>query len=220
MGYEKIDENETYKDACEKVKKIVNAIKALKIKYYLNLAGMSEKDKEILDELQQQLEEIPEENGLQYLKKTLMSEIISKYEPESKDVNQGTQSPDELVKACYGAIDAETTALSCGRIKQARRCQTESQKYLEMMKSQKYLDPIKLQKYEALITEYRRRKFGELAIGRDNGENKTAEWLSKLKEFYRPDDLQERGAIRAAIKENMNKGQGRPQSEQDKEMIH
>ena len=39
MGYENIDEV-TRKEACEKVKQIVEAIKAIKIKYYLNFSKM------------------------------------------------------------------------------------------------------------------------------------------------------------------------------------
>ena len=35
MEYEKTDEDIKYRTACENVKKIVNAIKSLKIKYYL-----------------------------------------------------------------------------------------------------------------------------------------------------------------------------------------
>ena len=41
MEYEKIDEEARYLKACENVKKIVNAIKNIKMKYYTNFAKIS-----------------------------------------------------------------------------------------------------------------------------------------------------------------------------------
>ena len=45
MEHENLDENAKYLAACENVKKIVNAIKSIKIKYYPNFAKISEADK-------------------------------------------------------------------------------------------------------------------------------------------------------------------------------
>ena len=44
MEYEKIDEEARYLKACENVKKIVNAIKNIKMKYYTNFAKISSED--------------------------------------------------------------------------------------------------------------------------------------------------------------------------------
>ena len=46
MGYENVDEA-ARREACERVKQIVKAIKAIKIRYYLNFSKISEKDKHI-----------------------------------------------------------------------------------------------------------------------------------------------------------------------------
>ena len=220
MGYEKIDENATYRTACENVKKIANAIKEIKLKYYPNPDRISSGDKTKLDTLFSKLETISTENGLSTLKEVLMADLNERYTPRSDEDNKGTQSWDNLLKACYGAIDAETTALSYGRIKQAQMCQSEFHKYLEMIKSQKYLDSTKLQNLELLIIEYRRGKFGELAIGRANAENKTTEWLGILKDCYKPEDLLARKGISEAIKAGMNRDTGKQIPEQEEEMIH
>ena len=46
MEYEKSEEDIKYRSACENVKKIVNAIKFLKIKYYLDFSKISKEDEE------------------------------------------------------------------------------------------------------------------------------------------------------------------------------
>ena len=205
MGYENVDKNATYTTACENLKKIVNAIKKMRLKYYPNFT-ISPADQKTLDALLSNLETISTENGLDTLKETLMADVNDRYIPRSEEDNKGTQSLDNLLKACYGAIDAEKEALSYGKIKQARRCQIQLQKYLEIMESQKYLDATKLQNYGALIIEYKRRKFAELSIGRDKNDIKETKWTEILKGCYKAEDLQRRRAISEAIRNQMREG--------------
>lgn len=196
MNYENVDENATYKIACENVKKIVNAIKALKIKYYPNFDRISEEDQKIYDDLQTKLETISQENGLNNLKEVLMQEVNSRYNREQANVDNGNIKPsDEVLKACYGATDAEVTALSSGKIKQAKKCQ-------EILNE--YLDGVNAQNYRELITEYRRRKFGELTRTRENKEEANEKWSNNLKLFYKPQDIEARRKIQGIIK-NINR---------------
>lgn len=205
MNYENIDENATYKVACENVKKIVNAIKALKIKYYPNFDRISEEDKTTFDKLQQQLEKISEENGLNALKGALMEEIDSRYNHKQVDVENGETKPsDQILKACYGATDAEVVALSSGKIKQAKKCQ-------EILNQ--YLNGIDSKSYKELITEYRRRKFSELTRTRENKEAENEKWSNNLKLFYKPQDIEARRVVQGIIK-SVSKGKGEPQKDE------
>ena len=56
MEHENIDENARYLKACENVKKIVNAIKNIKMKYYTNFAKISSEDKKVYEQLNKNLE--------------------------------------------------------------------------------------------------------------------------------------------------------------------
>lgn len=212
MGYENVDENATYKTACENVKRIVNAIKILKLKYYPNFERISEEDKKTFDDLQARLDKISEENGLNALKESLMEEISSKYNREQNDEgNKGTQTSDGILKACYGATDAEVTALSHGKIGQAKKCQDILNNYLVGISSKSY---------RGLITEYRRRKFGELAraIKQTNQDNER--WGDNLRAFYRPQDLEARRIISGIIKKNIAQMQEIQEAEQEDQITH
>ena len=205
MNYENVDENATYKIACENVKKIANAIKALKIKYYPNFDRISEEDKTTFDKLQQQLEKISEENGLNALKGALMEEIDSRYNHKQVNVENGEIKPsDQILKACYGATDAEVVALSSGKIKQAKKCQ-------EILNQ--YLNGIDSKSYKELITEYRRRKFSELTRTRENKEAENEKWSNNLKLFYKPQDIEARRVVQGIIK-SVSKGKGEPQKDE------
>lgn len=123
MEHENVDENARYLTACENVKKIVNAIKSIKIKYYPNFAKISEADKKVYDELELNLEKISEDNNLNRLKTALMEEVSAKY--DKKDMKNKPRDPkflDNGLLACYGAIDAQQKALSQGKISQAKIC--------------------------------------------------------------------------------------------------
>ena len=205
MNYENVDENATYRIACENVKKIVNAIKTLKIKYYPDFDRISEEDKAKFDELQQQLEKISEENGLKDLTVALMGDIDSKYNHEQANVDNGETKPsDQILKACYGATDAEVVALSSGKIKQAKKCQ-------EILNQ--YLNGIDSKSYKELITEYRRRKFSELTRTRENNDKENERWSNNLSVFYKPQDIEARKTVKGII-ESISRGDGEPQKEE------
>ena len=55
MEYQNTDDA-VRRDACERVKQIVKAIKAIKIRYYLNFSKISEKDQETYQKLQDNLD--------------------------------------------------------------------------------------------------------------------------------------------------------------------
>ena len=158
MEHENIDENARYLKACENVKKIVNAIKAIKIKYYTNFAKISEEDKKTYDELETNLDKISEENELNGLKIALMEEVSAKY--DQKELKEEPQNPkviDKRLLACYGNIDVQQKAISMGQIGQARKCQVILEHYLE---------EINIEEYRDMVTNYKREKFAELVMER------------------------------------------------------
>ena len=139
MGYEKTDEDIKYRTACENVKKIVNAIKSLKIKYYLDFSKISEEDEMRFKQLESNLDKISEENNLDGLKTELMSEVVAKY--EKRDIKEGSpRFIDDKLMACYGAIDVQQKVLSEGKIKKAIKCQQLLDKYIKMkLKKQEFI---------------------------------------------------------------------------------
>ena len=67
MEYQNTDDA-IRRDACEKVKQIVKAIKAIKIKYYLNFSKISEKDQDTYQKLEANLDKISTSHNLNKLK--------------------------------------------------------------------------------------------------------------------------------------------------------
>ena len=162
MEYEKIDEV-ARRQACERVKQIVKAIKTMKIKYYLDFSKISGKDKETYQKLEETLEKVSSSHNLEGLKVALMSEVSARYDRGSSgDGEQGSsQDPEDILKKCYGIIDAHVEALSKGKITQARECQKILQQHKEKISSQEILK---------VIEDYKRRKFEELDRLRDETE--------------------------------------------------
>mgnify|MGYP004486408029 FL=1 len=176
MEHENIDENARYLKACENVKKIVNAIKAIKIKYYTNFAKISEEDKKAYDELETNLEKISEENDLNGLKVALMEEVSAKY--DQKELKEEPQNPkviDKRLLACYGNIDVQQKAISMGQIGKARKCQVILEHYLE---------EINIEEYRDMVTNYKREKFAELVMERVAVEEKNEEFLNYMKKCF------------------------------------
>ena len=144
MVYENIDEA-AKREACERVKLIVKAIKAIKIKYYLNFSKMTAEDQETYKKLEANLEKISADNNLDNLKVALMSEVDAKYDDKKifdNNANGEQHDPDEILQACYGAIDAQKEALSKGKLSQALRCQEQLKKYMESVDLPNYKDMI------------------------------------------------------------------------------
>lgn len=184
MEHENIDENARYLKACENVKKIVNAIKALKIKYYTNFAKISEEDKKAYDELETNLNKISEENDLNNLKVALMEEVSDKY--DKKEFDEEPQNPKKIDKrllACYGNIDVQQKAISAGQIGKARKCQ----KMLE-----EYLDELDNEGYREMAVKYKREKFAELVMERVAVERKNEEYMNYMKECFDVETAKER----------------------------
>lgn len=183
MEFENTDEA-IRRQACERVKQIVKAIKAIKIKYYLNFSKISEKDQETYQKLEANLETISEKHGLSRLKVELMSEVSAKYDRKADKVEPDNQpEPDKVLQACYGAIDAQKEALSRGKITQARKCQ-------EILN--KYMKKINLENYKELIINYKREKFAELVRTREELEGQNATWEKIMRGFYKQGHVMER----------------------------
>lgn len=171
-------EDAVKREACEKVKQIVKAIKAIKIKYYANFSKISEQDQEIYQTLEKKLEQVSESNDLTNLKVALMAEVSEKYDikPEGNMQTGKKIDPEEILKACYGAIDAEKDALSRGRISQALRCQEILKKYKNKIEEANLLNEVR---------NYKREKFAELVKSRDDIEKSNSNWETQLKDFYK-----------------------------------
>ena len=173
MEYEKTDEDIKYRTACENVKKIVNAIKSLKIKYYLDFSKISEEDEMRFKQLESNLDKISEENNLDGLKTELMSEVVAKY--EKRDITEGSpRFIDDKLMACYGAIDVQQKVLSEGKIKKAIKCQQLLDKYINELDSMTYKD---------LIVNYKREKFGELIRSKEAVHENNEQWSTRLQDF-------------------------------------
>lgn len=196
MDYQNTDDA-IRKDACEKVKQIVKAIKAIKIKYYLIFSKISVRDKEIYQKLENELEKISEQHNLTNLKIALMSEVNARYNGENPDdMSQGKQPEQEdIIQACYGAIDAQKEALSKGRISQALRCQEQLKKYMQILGENEHVEVIK----------YKREKFAELMRTREQLEEQTDLWNNVMKSMYKKEDAQARKDLINAISSVQNK---------------
>lgn len=193
MEHENIDETTRYLAACENVKKIVNAIKLIKIKYYPNFAKISAEDKKIYEQLEVNLEKISEANHLDGLKVALMEEVSAKY--DKKDIKNEQGDPnfvDNGLLACYGAVDAQQKALSRGKIKQAIKCQ-------EILKQ--YLDEIDTISYRELVVNYKREKFGELIRDKEAVQENNENWMRDMKIFCKPEFAMERQRATEQIEE-------------------
>ena len=197
MEHENIDENARYLTACENVKKIVNAIKSIKIKYYTNFSKISDEDKKTYEELELNLERISEDNNLNRLKTALMEEVSAKY--DKKDIKNEPRDPkflDNGLLACYGAIDAQQKALSQGKISQARKCQ-------DILKQ--YMNEIDSTEFRKLIINYKREKFGELVRDRQAVQKKNEDTMNYMKSCYEKEDALERQYANKQIEEAKNK---------------
>lgn len=183
MGYENVDET-ARREACERVKQIVKAIKAIKIRYYLNFSKISQKDQETYQKLQANLEKISESHNLHNLKTALMSEVEAKYDRKDDDIGpRNSTEPDDILQACYGAVDAQKEALSRGKIVQATKCQEILKKYMQQINSPDVI---------ALVVNYKREKFAELVRTRDEVETQNSAWNNVMRGFYHPEHVKER----------------------------
>ena len=191
--------------ACERVKQIVKAIKAIKIKYYLNFSKISEKDQETYQKLESSLEKISSEHNLESLKVALMSDVNARYNGDNpKDIKQGNENePDNLLKSCYGAVDAQKEALSKGRITQALRCQEQLKMYMQELDEIGYNE----------ILNYKREKFAELMQSREHVEEQVQLWSDKLKAMHKDELVTLRKNMMEILQDIKSK-----EKQEDKEM--
>lgn len=186
------------REACERVKQIVKAIKAIKIKYYLNFSKITVEDKETYQKLEANLEQISEKHGLNNLKVALMQEVEAKYDgKDPEDMKHGEQPEpnDDILQKCYGAIDAQKEALSKGRITQALRCQEQLKRYKQK------LDEVGCQE----VTNYKREKFAELMQTREQIEEQIKSWNNTMKGMYKIRHVGKRNETMEKIQSLQNK---------------
>ena len=196
MEYQSTDEA-ARRAACERVKQIVKAIKAMKIKYYLDFARISAKDQEKYQKLEANLEKISNSHNLNNLKVALMQELSAKY--DRQDENDGLEKktdPDDILQKCYGAIDAQKEALSKGKITQARKCQEILIKYMQR---------VDLENYRDLIINYKREKFAELVREREEVEEQNVAWSKIMRGFYKEKHVVQRQNMVGIITSNPQK---------------
>ena len=196
MEYQSTDDA-ARKEACERVKQIVKAIKAIKIRYYLDFEKISEKDQETYQKLEANLEQISDTHNLNNLKVALMQEVSAKYDRDNdNDGPENESDPDNILQKCYGAIDAQKEALSRGKITQARKCQ-------EILLQ--YMREIDLSNYRDLIINYKREKFAELVRAREEVEEQNAAWSKIMRGFYKEKHVTERKKVVDLITESSEK---------------
>lgn len=196
MDYQNADEA-VRREVIEKVKQIVKAIKTIKIKYYANFVRISEKDQETYQILTKELDQISSKHKLDNLKIALMEEVSQKYDIKSEDdiKKEKQEDPEDILKACYGAIDAQKEALSRGKISQALRGQEMLEKYINQIDNLKVLNEIK---------NYKRKKFAELVRSREDIENKNKDYMEILKECFNETNSQERTDVIEVVNNCIN----------------
>lgn len=202
MEYENTHEA-TRQAACENVKKIVNAIKAIRIKYYPNFARISEEDKNIYKELQDKLEKISIDNGLNNLRVALLEEISRYNGNEVPEVNKGEmKNPEtrhkffeEIKKACCGAIDVMKAAIAEGKLKKARKCQIKLEEYINMLNGYEEAEEI-----IKTITIYKREQLATLNLSKEEIKKNSEMSQTSYKEYLRVEDTLARCDIAKTIK--------------------
>lgn len=208
MEHGNIDNLAQYKEACENVKKIVKAIKTIKMKYYPNFAKITEEDSKIYQTLENNLDRIAQKNNLQNLKVALMEEISAKYDKKTTNNKiEYENNPEDILQKCYGAIDVQQRALSQGKLKQAKRCQEELKQYM---------NEINIKKYKDLIIEYKREKFAELGITKDKIQQENDRWSEMLKIFYKSNHTEKRPiAMKVLSSVSKKKNENEKQTEEE-----
>ena len=119
MEYENTTELANREEACKRVKQIEKIIEKIKINNYLKIGGISEEDRQKLEQLESSMNIVANENGLQKLASQLSTTMSERYdiEGEQNGVEQGEQNfVKDRLEAYRGAIDAEVQALKTGKI--------------------------------------------------------------------------------------------------------
>jgi len=205
MEQENIGDVSSREEACKKVKQIAEVIKKLKINNYLKLGGMSEKDRQAIELLEENMETVGKENGLQQLVSELKKKMAIRYDiigENTADIENGETTNDntntkidknDVLEKYRGAIDAGKEALGTGKISKARRCQIQADKYMQ-----------RLGEFDRKrATEYKRELFFGLSETKDRINEGIQKWQQIYKDCLKPDDYEERKEIADEIKQMM-----------------
>lgn len=206
MEHENISDLTTREEACKRVKQIASVIRKLKINNYLKLGGISQEDKNALSILENDMDTIARQNGLQKLATELKITMAARYDViDSKQNETNTKSRtisndnnlgyNEDLEAYRGAVDAETQALKTGKISKALRCQAQAKKYMNVLD----------QDNQKRAIEYKRELFLELNLSLTKSEDNIEKWKNRYQNCLRPEDFSNRVKI-AKVIEQMMKG--------------
>lgn len=206
MEHENISDLTTREEACKRVKQIASVIRKLKINNYLKLGGISQEDKNALSILENDMDTIARQNGLQKLATELKITMAARYDViDSKQNETNTKSRtisndnnlgyNEDLEAYRGAVDAETQALKTGKISKALRCQAQAKKYMNVLD----------QDNQKRAIEYKRELFLELNLSLTKSEDNIEKWKNRYQNCLRPEDFSNRVKM-AKVIEQMMKG--------------
>ena len=206
MEHENISDLTTREEACKRVKQIASVIRKLKINNYLKLGGISQEDKNALSILENDMDTIARQNGLQKLATELKITMAARYDViDSKQNETNTKSRttsndnnlgyNEDLEAYRGAVDTETQALKTGKISKALRCQAQAKKYMNVLD----------QDNQKRAIEYKRELFLELNLSLTKSEDNIEKWKNRYQNCLRPEDFSNRVKI-AKVIEQMMKG--------------
>ena len=192
MEYENTTELANREEACQKVKQIAKVIEKIKINNYLKLGGISEEDRQKLEQLESRMNTVARENGLQKLAEQLSTTISERYDIEYEpniEAEEGQNFVKESLEAYRGAIDAEVQALKTGKISKAQRCQ----KRASMLMQQLEKDDIQR------AVEYKRGSFAGLNVSLNISTEKVQLWKKRFKGCWREEDFNKRRNITQEI---------------------
>ena len=167
------------------------AIKGLKTNY-LKIGGISEEDKQRLEQLESSMNIVANENGLQKLASQLSTKISERYDIESEqsETQQDEQnSIKDRLEAYRGAIDAEVQALKIGKISKAKRCQKRANMLMQQIESDDIQRAI----------EYKRGILAGLNVSLDISTEKVQLWLNRFKGCWKEEDFNKRKTITQEI---------------------
>ena len=184
MEYENTTELANREEACKRVKQIAKVIEKIKINNYLKICGISEEDKQRLEQLESSMNIVANENGLQKLASQLSTKISERY-----DIEDEQNSIKDRLEAYRGAIDAEVQALKIGKISKAKRCQKRANMLIQQLEK----DDIQR------AVEYKRGVLAGLNVSLDISTEKVQVWLNRFKGCWREEDFNKRKTITQEI---------------------
>lgn len=177
-------------EACKKVKQIANIIGKIKINNYLKAGEMSEEDKKKIAQLESNMNNVANENGLQKLATQLRTKISERY--DIKNEENPNQINDRL-EAYRGATDAQVAALMKGKISKAKKCQQIANTLFQQLEPNDKLRAI----------EYKRGTLANLNKPLEKTNEEIQQWIERLKECWKEEDFNKRKDITQKITEQL-----------------